>query len=68
MDDMKLLRLSEVLEIIPVSKSSWWKGVAEGRYPPGYKLGPRTTAWYLKDIQELLGQIRERQLGPSSGS
>lgn len=28
-----LLRLPEVLKIIPVSKSNWWAGVKTGRYP-----------------------------------
>jgi hypothetical protein len=31
--------------IIPVSKSSWWNGIRDGRYPAGVKIAPRTTAW-----------------------
>lgn len=63
MKGVKLLRLGDVLEIIPISKSSWWKGVAEGRFPPGYKLAPRTTVWYLEDNLELLDRIKEESLG-----
>lgn len=59
MDDVKLLRLSEVLKIIPISKSGWWKGVAEGRFPRGYKLGPRTTVWFQNDILALLERIKD---------
>jgi prophage regulatory protein len=40
--------------IIPISKSSWWKGVRTGRYPHGHKLGPRTTAWKVEDILALV--------------
>lgn len=40
--------------IIPVSKSTWWKGVAEGRYPKSVKLSERTTAWRVEDIRTLL--------------
>jgi prophage regulatory protein len=48
------LRLSQILEFFPVGKSSWWAGVAQGRYPKPVKLGPRTTAWRVEDIRELI--------------
>jgi prophage regulatory protein len=50
----RLLRLRAVLEIIPVSKSSWWAGIKSGRYPKPVKLGPKTTAWRAEDIYALL--------------
>ena len=40
--------------IIPVGKSTWWAGARSGRYPPSVKLSPRTTAWRVKDIRELI--------------
>jgi prophage regulatory protein len=46
------LRIDDVLKFIPVGKSSWWAGVASGRYPSSVKLGPRTTAWRVEDFQE----------------
>lgn len=39
---------------IPVSRSSWWAGVKSGRYPKPVKLGPRTTAWRIEDIDALI--------------
>ncbi|SNB45935.1 AlpA family transcriptional regulator [Geobacter sp. DSM 9736] len=53
------LRLSQIVgnpkqgipAIIPVSKSSWWAGVASGRYPSPVKLSPRCTAWRVEDIR-----------------
>jgi len=59
-----LLRLKQILgdprsdpplpPIIPVSKSTWWAGVASGRFPRPVKLGPRTTAWRASDIAKLI--------------
>jgi predicted DNA-binding transcriptional regulator AlpA len=46
-------RLPSVLERIPVSRSAWWAGIQAGRFPPGKKLSPRTTAWERKSIDEL---------------
>ena len=40
--------------IIPVSRSQWWDGVAKGKYPSAYKLGPRTTVWLASEIYALL--------------
>lgn len=50
----RLLRLKEVLQYIPVGKSSWWEGVRSGRYPSPVRLGPRTTAWKLSSIMKLV--------------
>lgn len=47
--------------IIPVSKSTWWNGVKEGRFPQSFKLGPRTTVWRVEDIRRLI----ESAGGPS---
>ncbi len=51
------LRLKEVLKLFPISKSSWWKGIAEGKYPQPCKLGPRTTAWRVADIEMLISNV-----------
>jgi prophage regulatory protein len=49
------LRLPQILEIIPVSKSTWWAGVRSGRYPqPTRALGIRITAWSVENIRELI--------------
>ena len=52
-----LLRLSSILAPagpIPVSKSTWWQGVKDGRFPQPLKLGPRTTVWRAEDIHALI--------------
>ena len=51
------LRLPQILEIIPVSKSTWWQGCKDGRFPKPVKLGPKTTAWKAEDIAALIERI-----------
>ncbi len=59
------LRLSQIVgnpkadppvpAIIPVSKSTWWQGVKDGRYPqPVRSLGKRITVWRAEDIRALV--------------
>jgi len=43
--------------IFPVSRSTWWQGVKDGRFPQPVKLGPRVTAWRAADIRELLESL-----------
>jgi predicted DNA-binding transcriptional regulator AlpA len=52
----RFLRLPEVLDRIPVSKSTWWKGIRDGIFPKGIKLSPRTTAWREADIDAICGK------------
>ena len=51
------VRLPQVLKIIPIGKSTWWAGIQSGRFPKGVKLGPRTTAWRVEDIRQLLLEL-----------
>ncbi|UES52178.1 helix-turn-helix transcriptional regulator [Roseibium aggregatum] len=61
-DQLKLpqtgfLRLKSIIAPngpIPVSKSTWWAGVKDGRFPKPLKLGERITVWRVEDIRELL--------------
>jgi prophage regulatory protein len=55
------VRLPDVLRIFPVSKSTWWAGIKEGRFPAGVKLSERTTAWRVEDIRILIESIGEGQ-------
>lgn len=48
------LRIKQVLQFIPVSKSTWWAGVKDGRFPKGEKLTPRVTVWRAEDIRKLI--------------
>jgi len=51
------LRLRSILAPagpIPVSKSTWWAGVRDGRFPKPTKLGSRITVWRVEDIRNLI--------------
>ena len=51
------LRLPQVLELIPVSKSTWWLGVKTGRFPKAVKLGRKISAWRVEEIKALIEQF-----------
>lgn len=53
------IRIHQILEIIPVSRSSWWAGVKAGKYPKPVKLGENTTAWRAEDIHDLIKRIND---------
>lgn len=55
--EMGFMRLRDVLQVIPVSKTTWWKGVQEGRFPKPVRLTERTTAWRVEDIRELIDSL-----------
>lgn len=48
------VRLPVVLQVYPVSKSTWWQGIRRGIYPAGVKLSERVTAWKVEDIRALI--------------
>ena len=61
-----LVRLSQILAPngpIPVSKSTWWQGVRDGRFPKPQKLGPRTTVWRVEDIRALFEDAVDGEAG-----
>lgn len=48
------VRLPTILKVFPVSRSTWWAGVKDGRFPKGVKLSEKITAWRVEDIRALL--------------
>ncbi len=54
------LRLKSIIGpngVLPISRSSWYKGVQENRYPKPVYLAPRTAAWRVEDIKALLEKL-----------
>jgi prophage regulatory protein len=41
---------------LPISRSTWWAGVKDGRFPKPMKLGKRVTVWRAEDIHRLIEQ------------
>ncbi|WP_084604910.1 helix-turn-helix transcriptional regulator [Desulfonatronum thioautotrophicum] len=58
----KLLRLRQVLQILPISKSSWYKGIKDGKYPTPLKLGKRTSCWFAHEIYELIENYKTQEI------
>jgi prophage regulatory protein len=54
----RLLRLSEVLRLYPVSKSTWFAGIKSGKFPASQKLSSRCVAWREADILALIERMR----------
>lgn len=48
------LRLPQVLALVPISRSGWYAGVKEGRYPQPVKLSARVSVWKASDIQTFI--------------
>jgi prophage regulatory protein len=46
-----------VSPLIPISRSAWWAGVSEGKYPPGILLSTRTRVWPASSIQKLIEDL-----------
>jgi predicted DNA-binding transcriptional regulator AlpA len=61
------LRLPQILSLIPVGRTSWWKGVRSGRFPKPIKLSPRCTAWRAEDIRQLIKSLSDQE-GPARSS
>ncbi len=52
------VRLPQILSLIPISRSAWWAGIREGKFPQGVKLGSKTTVWRAEDIRHLIERSR----------
>ena len=53
----KLLRLPDVLAIVPVARSSWYQGVRDGVYPKPVRISARSVAWLSSDIRRLIQDL-----------
>jgi len=56
------IRLSNILKVIPIGKSTWWAGVKAGRFPQSIKLGKRTTAWRVEEIRNLIDTLTNEEV------
>ena len=65
--DTGFVRLSTILKIIPVGKTTWWAGVKSGRFPKPVKLGSRITAWRVENIRELISDATSNVRGGNHG-
>lgn len=52
------VRLPQILALIPISRSAWWAGVRQGKFPKAIKLAAKTTVWRAEDIRALIAACR----------
>ena len=68
--EIGFLRLTQIIgnpsegipPLIPVKRSTWWKGVKDGTYPRSYKLSPQVTVWKVEDIRHYIDSVSESHL------
>ena len=61
-EDTKFISLKQVLELIPVSKSTWLRGVSTGEYPQSVKVSKRLRFWRKDDIQNLIVKLYNNEV------
>lgn len=59
--EQELLKLKDVLKIVPVSKTTWYTGMKDGRYPQPVKIGLKAVAWRKEDIENYLSSLNEEK-------
>ena len=65
--NVRLLRLREVLDIMQVSRSSWYQGMADDRYPRPIKWGG-SSRWIEAEIYGLIEGARKKRNANSTSS
>ena len=53
----RYIREREIIQILPISRATWWAGVKSGKFPAGIKLSPRVTVWRASDIEALMANL-----------
>ena len=49
---MKFLRLTQVIAMTGISRSSIYKGIEDGRFPKQILFGERSVAWIESEVHE----------------
>lgn len=67
-ENIELIRINEVIRIIPLSKSNIYSMIKTGAFPKPINIGGRSVAWNRKDIKQWIEQkIQERDRALSMG-
>lgn len=49
--NINFLNLADVLQMIPASRASLYRWMAQGSFPAAVKIGPKRIAWRASDIE-----------------
>lgn len=55
---MKLLKLKDIITMTSLSKSSIYRQVNAGTFPMPVRIGPRSVAWVVSEIESWIGERR----------
>lgn len=58
MDLDRIIRLPELLEITGASRSTLYRWIREGCFPPPVRLGPNSTGWPQSQVREWLDSLQ----------
>ncbi len=50
-----LMRIPQILKVMPVSKSKFWLMVQRGEFPKPIKIG-RSSFWTIEQVQTFIGE------------
>ncbi|MEO5913314.1 MAG: AlpA family phage regulatory protein [Luteolibacter sp.] len=53
------LRINQVLAIIPISRSTLYRGIKTGIYPKPVKISQRVSGWRISDIRRCMEAFDE---------
>jgi len=57
LQEKRYLRLKNVLELIPISRSTWYKWIQLGIAPKPTHISLRIAAWKYQEIKDLLEEM-----------
>jgi len=55
--DIGFYRINQIIELLCISRSTWWLWVQNGRAPKGHKLSPGVTVWKRSDIHAFIERL-----------
>lgn len=63
-NDSRVLRTQEMLDLIGVSRTTLWRWERKGVLPPKRRIGPNVIGWFESEV---LGWLRSRPDGSGAG-
>jgi predicted DNA-binding transcriptional regulator AlpA len=64
----ELLKLNQVLQLVPVSRSTWLRGIHDGIYPKPVKISSHLNVWHAEDIEHFLQNLKPKSNQETSDS
>lgn len=61
MPEEGFVRLPVVLNVLGISRTAFYDGIARGDYPRPVRLGPRVSVWRVEEIRTLISTCHEER-------